>query len=278
MTTPDTTQTTPAELTPGSPEYNAAMAAKYRGEETPTDAPARPEHIPEKFWDATTGQVRTDDLLKSYTELERKLSGGKPAAPADEQTPAQTSPIALPPGSEEPVADTVRAAGLDPDVLVQKIGTQGDLDEADYAALQKAGVPRSLAEQYVRMGVSAASANRELTTIQAIAYAGGEAEADKLMQWAGTALPEDEKVRLNAKLASPDWKDAIDVLKAKRAAADPTAREPVSMIAGNPTGSPTGYSSRAQMVADMSDPRYDKDPAFRRAVAQKLRHSNFHEG
>ena len=36
-------------------------------------APARPETIPEKFWDPDAGAVRVDALAKSYTELERKL-------------------------------------------------------------------------------------------------------------------------------------------------------------------------------------------------------------
>jgi hypothetical protein len=36
----------------------------------------RPEHIPEKFWDIDTGEVKLDDLVKSYTNLE-KFSTGK---------------------------------------------------------------------------------------------------------------------------------------------------------------------------------------------------------
>jgi hypothetical protein len=37
-------------------------------------APAqRPDGIPEKFWDDSNGRVRTEALIKSYVELERKL-------------------------------------------------------------------------------------------------------------------------------------------------------------------------------------------------------------
>lgn len=43
------------------------------GSEPATVAAERPEHIPEKFWDAESGAVRSDALLKSYVELERKL-------------------------------------------------------------------------------------------------------------------------------------------------------------------------------------------------------------
>ncbi len=39
----------------------------------------RPDDVPEKFWDPEKGTLRTDALLKSYRELERKL-GAQPAA------------------------------------------------------------------------------------------------------------------------------------------------------------------------------------------------------
>jgi len=35
----------------------------------------RPQDIPEKFWDADAGAVRTDALAKSYRELEKHMSG-----------------------------------------------------------------------------------------------------------------------------------------------------------------------------------------------------------
>jgi hypothetical protein len=36
--------------------------------------PARPTEVPEKFWDAEAGSIRVEALLKSYGDLERKLS------------------------------------------------------------------------------------------------------------------------------------------------------------------------------------------------------------
>jgi hypothetical protein len=45
--------------------------------------PARPAGVPEKFWDADSGAMRTDALLKSYMELERKLGSLVPL-PSDE--------------------------------------------------------------------------------------------------------------------------------------------------------------------------------------------------
>jgi hypothetical protein len=46
--------------------------------------PQRPSGIPEKFWDEESGQIRTDGLVKSYIELERKLGG------LNENVPLQT--------------------------------------------------------------------------------------------------------------------------------------------------------------------------------------------
>jgi hypothetical protein len=43
----------------------------------------RPTGVPEKFWDAESGVVRTEALIKSYVELERKLSSMVPL-PTDE--------------------------------------------------------------------------------------------------------------------------------------------------------------------------------------------------
>lgn len=45
---------------------DGAAAPKSRG--------ARPADVPEKFWDEEAGSIRVDALLKSYRELEKKLS------------------------------------------------------------------------------------------------------------------------------------------------------------------------------------------------------------
>jgi hypothetical protein len=34
----------------------------------------KPENIPEKFWDAEKGEIRIDDLVKSYAHLEKKIN------------------------------------------------------------------------------------------------------------------------------------------------------------------------------------------------------------
>jgi hypothetical protein len=38
-------------------------------------APSRPENIPESFWDAEKNELKTDDLLKSYDDAEKRAKG-----------------------------------------------------------------------------------------------------------------------------------------------------------------------------------------------------------
>lgn len=42
-------------------------------------AKARPDHIPENFWDAEKGTAKVDDLAKGYSDLSKRLSQGKAA-------------------------------------------------------------------------------------------------------------------------------------------------------------------------------------------------------
>jgi hypothetical protein len=52
----------------------------------PADEPAdRPAGVPEKFWDREAGAIRTEALLKSYVELERKLGSMVPLPGDDDQ-------------------------------------------------------------------------------------------------------------------------------------------------------------------------------------------------
>lgn len=68
-------------------------AADDVGTDTPELEPAaqpstatveRPESVPEKFWDSEAGAVRTEALLQSYLELERRLGRSLPKPESDD--------------------------------------------------------------------------------------------------------------------------------------------------------------------------------------------------
>lgn len=271
---------------PGSPEYNEAMAAKFRasknevetvltekfanpdGTAAPTTQAAaasqvatRPDGIPEKFWDAEKGEVRIADLAKSYTELEALRS-----KPADQQTPPDQA------AADQDAQAAVQAAGLDWDALGSKIEASGKLDDADYASLEKVGVPRAIADRYIQL----LQGERDHATQEAYRYGGGEEAVTGLLDWAAKTLPKDQIEGYNSMLSSPNWKVALDTLKSLKAQASPTAGEPnLNNPAGLGGAAPAGFATENDMRAAMRDPRYfAKTPegaAYRAEVEQKVR-------
>ena len=66
--------------------------------------PSRPEDVPEKFWDTAAGTLRVDALLKSYRELERRLSQrfAPPGAEASaEEVQRYRRALGIPDGPED---------------------------------------------------------------------------------------------------------------------------------------------------------------------------------
>ncbi len=65
-----------------APESHTVAPGDELAGEAQGETSERPPHIPEKFWDAERAEIRTEALLKSYAELERRLTRSLPL-PAD---------------------------------------------------------------------------------------------------------------------------------------------------------------------------------------------------
>jgi hypothetical protein len=216
-------------------------------------ADSRPEHIPEKFWDAEKGAVRVDDLLKSYGELEKAHS-----APTD--TPADH-------GAAQ---EAVKNAGLDWDTIVGKVTSTSGLEDSDFAALEQVGIPKAIVDNYLAL------ARNESLRQMAHRHVGGEAKMAELLEWGAANLSASEITHYNAMLGTRDgWKPALDVISAKMAAASKTAGEPTLQGGTGGRADAAGYNSRAAMMKDMGSPQYQTDPTFRAQVAQKVAVSRF---
>ncbi len=243
--------------------HEEAMIAKAEGSQisssdpsiTP-EAPAapaaaqRPEHIPEKFWDAATGSVRQDALLEAYKTLE--ASRGKPAeAPkADPAAAAETDP------ATEAEQSAVAAAAAE-------FEEKGELSEDTFVKLEAAGIDRGTAQAYIS-GIQA---------IQQLAYvsAGGEEAYGEMIQWAGTHLTPAEAAAYDAAVADSNPRVIAEAVQALAARYRAGARSEPTLVSGKAPGqSAEGFRSRAEMTAAMSDPRYKTDSAFRADVAAKL--------
>lgn len=234
----------------------AAAAAGGTPVVPPVVTPAvRPEGIPEKFWDAEKGEVRVADLAKSYSELESK--NGRPT-----ETPPVVPPVV------DPAAAAATKAGLDMAALEAEYRTDGKISDANLAKLKDAGFAEADVATYIA-GREALVAQFESGVMEAAP--GGAAKYGEMMEWAKANLSQPEIAAYNKAMESGD------VNQAKLAAAGVGVKfsaavgsEP-DLAGGRVTTAPGDvYASMAQVTADMKDPRYGKDPAFRATVQAKL--------
>ena len=104
---------------------------------------------------------------------------------------------------------------------------------------------------------------------------GGEAEYDALVGWAGENLDSSSIDAFDALVESGNEKAielAVAGLYSMYEAQNGTDGQ---MITGKaPSTSGERFRSQAEVVEAMSDPRYDRDPAYRNAIVEKLERSD----
>lgn len=255
---------TPAAPQPGTPEYDAAMAAKFDAtnpQNTP-ETPQRPAHVPEKFWNAETGQVDTEAWARSYTELEQKQSAPKQEPQGQTQEPPKEGAP-----NQDDASAALATKGLDMTPLSQEFAQNGALSDASYKKLEDAGIPKPMVDAYI-------AGQQALVAQQAAAaheVAGGKEQFDSMVKWAATGLTQGEIAAYDKAVTEGSFDEAklaVAGLRARYEAAN--GREP-GLLGGKPSnGGIAGYASTAEMTAEMKDPRYEKDPAYRARVQAKL--------
>ena len=274
-----------------SPEYLAEMAAKgdaavkagstQLGTEELVGVPPKPDWVPEKFYDATTGEVNYEALSKSYQELEKKQSS-KPADAEPTKDGAEQAPTGdegkedADKGKQAEADDgaqkAVEAAGLDMSKLSQEYSETGELAPESYEALEKVGITRETVDQYI----AGQAALAEQARTQAFSITDGKDGYDSMAAWAKQNLSKAELDTYNKSVnsANPGVREmAVRGLWAKYAA-DSGEGKALVHGKGNVADS-QGYQSRAQMVTAIQDPRYRTDPAYRKSVEDRLAVSNF---
>lgn len=222
-----------------------------------TDLPPRPDHVPVKFWDPATGGIRVDALLKSYQELERKMSA--PADPAAEKARA----LALLGVPEQPDGYCIRCDhGLfepDPEINNRLHGAGYTPDQAqllyDLAAERMLPLLKEMAEGY--------QAEAELEKL-----AGHFGGAEKWQELSGQILAWGQR-NLPPPLLDALSGTAEGVMALHRLMAE-GGGEPKPLRGGPETDATGGVGDLNRMIAD---PRYwrDRDPAFIAKVTDGFR-------
>jgi len=103
---------------------------------------------------------------------------------------------------------------------------------------------------------------------------GGEAEYDKLTSWAADNMDDTALDAFNS-IVDQGNPTAIQIAVAgMKAEYDNAEGYEGRMLTGKAARSTDAFRSQAEVVQAMSDPRYDKDPAYRQDLYDKLERSN----
>jgi len=201
----------------------------------------RPSWLPEKFKSA-------EDMAKAYSELEKKQSA-----------PEETS-------NEQPVQEAPQGM----DKFYSEYQEQGSLSEKSYEELGKMGLDKSLVDGYI--AGQEAIANTEVQQVHNLV--GGADNYNKVIEYAKTNLSDVEQEAFNETLETGSIEQVKFAVQGIASRAGIGSEQPQSMINGDSIETNSDiFESSAQVIDAMNDPRYAKDPAFRKLVEEKIARS-----
>ena len=223
--------------------------------ETPAEATERPEWLPEKFESA-------EDLAKAYGELESKMGSSESEESEDEEYEYEY----------EESEETTESAGISVEAMEefsQEFYEQGDLSEESLERIEKDfNIPQDIARAYVE-GQKALGEQARQSVFNEV---GGQETYESMIEWAKENLSEQEIAAYDNSISGGDLDTARMVAKGLHAQFMSAEGNAPSLRQGRAgaTGGGEGYQSWQQVSADMKNPLYRTDPAFRDKVQQKL--------
>lgn len=253
-------------------EETQKLAALGRGEEVATDdgnkadevdagaeKPQRPDHVPEKFWDAEKGEVNLDNLLKSYSELE-KLRNEKPKA--DEKAEEEK-------GKKEEKDD--EGSAISPELFSEaqnEWAQSGELSDKTRQRILDSGVPEATLDIYLA-GVAALSV---AMTQQVYETAGGEEAYKAALTWAGKNWTAGKIEKFDNGLDDPDLRESlVKGLMADYIAANPGEGTQTRATGG--AGAGDVYTSHDEFQQDLAKADEANDQVARKKAVEKLARS-----
>ena len=223
------------------------------------------------------------ELEKAYVELQRKL-GEQGAGDSSQAGNSQDSEQVESKEDSEETKETeenTQEFGILDDLWDQATSESGEYSKETLDKLSKLSTNdlaklhlewrRDAATKYVPKPPDFTEQNvKELKNI-----AGGEAKYNDMMKWAQGSLSEQEISMFDQVMEEGNPLSAFFAVKALAYRYNDEQGYQGKMLTGNaPKTSGTQFRSQAEVVQAMSDPRYDRDPAYRMEIMEKLERSN----
>ena len=207
---------------------------------------------------------------KAYIELQSKLGAPKEekAEVKEEKTEAKEE-VKEEPKEEEPDYE-----------FLDKLWEESKNEKYSDDLLDKLNdmKPADVAQLYLNYRSGVDTEPQELSQEQATELqksVGGEKQYNTMLQWASKNFDEAEISRYDKVMESGDPDAAYFAVQALAAKYNDGVGVEGKMLTGKPAKSDGDqFRSQAEVVRAMSDPRYEKDPAYRQDVYDKLERSN----
>ena len=239
------------------------------------------EQIQEQQEQLFAGKYKSaEELEKAYGELQKKL-GEK--GDEDSEEAGDSEPVESKEDSEETEETSQPSAAAELITSASnEFSEKGELTAETIAKFSSMS-SQELVEAYmqVQSQLPQASQEAEVADISTAVVnevknaAGGETAYNNMVQWAGENL-EQSSIEAFDTIINSGSVDAIKLaVSGLKAQYENSNGYEGTMLTGKaPTNTKDVYRSQAELVAAMSDRRYDNDPAYRQDVIAKLERSD----
>ena len=237
-----------------------------------------------------------EELEKAYMELQSKFGSGEEEGEAeeveegdeptegeyeryDEEGYVNFESVAEAYGDQ--LADAFQENGIDPWAMNDHFyENDGTLTPEMYDELNEAGFSDETIDAYLgglrnQLGYDDAGetlGDSEIADIKNIA--GGEQGYADVVQWASENLPAEDIEAFDEVINTANEAAVRFAVKALVGQYEDAVGRTPDLVTGKQSSTGQAYRSMAEVVRDMSDPRYDTDDAYRIDVMRKLERSN----
>ena len=215
------------------------------------------------------------ELENAYIELEKKL-GKKSEGEATEETPDEPEAEAK---TDEKSDDSPDGYAFLEDLYEQASSEKGEISKEMLSKLEGMS-KQDIIQNFLQFRAEAQNKYQAIPDLsqndvkELKGLVGGDQNYSNMLQWAQSNLTEQEIGMFDAVMGSGDVNSAFFAVNSLAQRYNDRVGYDGKMLTGNaPKGSQDTYRSQAEMVAAMSDPKYDKDPAYRRDVMEKVQRS-----
>ena len=208
-----------------------------------------------------------EELEKAYVELQSKLGSEEKAQPKAEETEAE-------PEEKPEEVDFFDSLWEESQSDSEKYSDEimGKLKDMDQTELAQAYLEqRALANQAPQQEYLTEGDAKSLKDM-----VGGEAKYSEMLKWANTGFNKQEIDLYDKIMESGNRAAAYFAVQALAQRYGNSQGVEGEMLKGQAPKAQKGdvFKSQASVVRAMSDPKYDKDPAYRQEIMEKLSRSN----